>query len=139
MLACCLLAVQPTRADDRAAAEAAAQALVRPLEKEGFVFRSEGWLRELTPDMGKAVRVQLFKGNDYRFCVAVPPESGVQITATVLGFDGKPGGTLRQLEDGWGLVLEFQPPKTGVYAVAIRQTTGGKSAPVTCAMFTGYQ
>jgi hypothetical protein len=120
-------------------AEEAAMALVRPLEKEGFAFRAESWLRELTPEMGKAIKVQLFKGNDYRFCIAVPPESGVKVTATVLDFAGKPGGRLRVLEEGWGLVLEYQPQKTGTYVVAIRQLEEGSRKKTLCAMFTGYQ
>ncbi len=120
-------------------AEAAAQAMVRPLEREGYVFRAEAWVKELRPEMGKAIKVQLFKGNDYRFCVAVPPKSGVKITAAVLDFEGKPGGRLRVVEGGWGLVLEYEPKKTGVHVVAIRQTEEGQQRPTTCAMVTGYQ
>jgi len=120
-------------------AEKAAQAMGQPLEKDGFVFRAEAWVRELQPQMGKAIKVQLFKGNDYRFCIAVPPMSGVQITATVLDFEGKPGGKIRVVEGGWGVVLEYSPKKTGVYAVAVRQTEAGKNRPTICAMVTGYQ
>ncbi len=127
------------RADDAAEAEAAAQALAKPLEKEDYVLRAEAWIKELRPEVGKAIKVQLFKGNDYRFCVAVPPKSGVQITATVLDFEGKPGGKIRVVEGGWGVILEYQPKKTGVYVVAIRQTEAGKMRPTTCAMVTGYQ
>lgn len=127
------------RADDAAEAEAAAQALAKPLEKEDYVLRAEAWIKELRPEVGKAIKVQLFKGNDYRFCVAVPPKSGVQITATVLDFEGKPGGKIRVVEGGWGAILEYQPKKTGVYVVAIRQTEAGKMRPTTCAMVTGYQ
>lgn len=120
-------------------AERAAQTLTGPLEKQGFVFRAEPWVRELQPQMGKAIKVQLFKGNDYRFCVAVPPMSGVKITATVLDFEGKPGGKIRVVEGEWGLVLEYSPKKTGVYAVAVRQTEEGRTRPTVCAMVTGYQ
>jgi len=127
------------RADDAAEAEAAAQALAKPLEKDDYVLRAEAWIKELRPEVGKAIKVQLFKGNDYRFCVAVPPKSGVQITATVLDFEGKPGGKIRVVEGGWGAILEYQPKKTGVYVVAIRQTEAGKMRPTTCAMVTGYQ
>ena len=128
-----------TLADDAAEAEAAAQSLTKSLEKDDYVFRAEAWIKELRPDVGKAIKVQLFKGNDYRFCVAVPPKSGVQITATVLDFEGKPGGKIRVVEGEWGLILEYQPKKTGVFVVAIRQTEAGKMRPTTCAMFTGYQ
>jgi hypothetical protein len=126
-------------ADEAAEAEGAAQAMALPLEKKDFVFRAEAWVKELRPDVGKAIKVQLFKGNDYRFCVAVPPGSGVQITATVLDFEGKPGGKIRVVEGGWGAVVEYQPKKTGVYVVAIRQTEEGKPKSTVCAMVTGYK
>jgi hypothetical protein len=124
---------------DQSDAESAAWSMARPLEKDGFSFRAEAWEKELKPDMGKAVRVQLFKGNDYRFCIAVPMDSGVQITAAVLDGEGKPLGQLQAVEQGWGLVLSFKPKKTGVYAVAIRQTEKGKMKAVNCALLTGYQ
>ncbi len=126
-------------ADETQDAEGAAQSMVRPLEKEGYVFRAEAWVKELRPEMGKAIKVQLFKGNDYRFCVAVPPKSGIKITAAVLDFEGKPGGQLRVVEQGWGLVLEYQPKKTGVHVVAIRQLEEGRRKPTICAMVTGYK
>jgi hypothetical protein len=127
------------RADEAAEAESAAQALAKPLERKDYVFRAEAWLKELRPDVGKAIKVQLFKGNEYRFCVAVPPGSGSQITATVLDFEGKPGGNIRVVEGGWGVVLEYEPKKTGVYVVAIRQTEAGHRKPTICAMVTGYK
>lgn len=124
---------------EQSEAEAAAWSMARPLEKEGFAFRADSWERELKPEIGKAVRVQLFKGNDYRFCVAVPMDSGVQITAAVLDVDGKPQGQIQTVEAGWGLVLSFKPKRTGLYAVAIRQTDKGKTKVVNCAMLTGFQ
>ena len=124
---------------DLSASEQAAWSMARPLEKEGYFFRAEAWEKELKPELGKAVRVQLFKGNDYRFCIAVPTDSGVQITAAVLEVDGKPQGQLQSVEAGWGLVLSFKPKKTGVYVVAIRQTDKGRMKAVPCAMLTGYQ
>jgi hypothetical protein len=120
-------------------AETAALSLTAPLEKDGFAFRADSWTRVLTPQMGRAVRVQLFKGNNYRFCIAVPESSGVRITATVLDFDGKPRGDIRTVEQGWGLVLSFKPKKTGLYAIAIRQTTDGKAVTVPCSLITGYR
>lgn len=124
---------------EKSEAEAAAWSMARPLETEEFSFRAEAWEKELKPEMGKAVRVQLFKGNDYRFSIAVPVDSGVHITATVLDGDGKPLGQLQAVEQGWGVVLSFKPKRTGVYAVAIRQTDKGKSKAVPCAMLTGYK
>jgi hypothetical protein len=135
----CLAMTASLAGREQSDAESAAWSMARPLEKEGFFFRAESWEKELQPDMGKAVRVQLFKGNDYRFCIAVPVNSGVQITAAVLDGEGKPLGTLQSVEQGWGLVLSFKPKKTGVFAIAIRQTDKGRMKAVPCAMLTGYQ
>ena len=126
-------------ARDSKEAPAAAMLLTKPLEEDGYQFRAEAWVKDLSPDVGKAVRLQLFKGNDYRFCVAVPPNSGVKIAATVLDLQGKPAGTIQRVEDGWGLILGFKPPATGVYVVAIRQTPEGRSREVSCALITGYK
>ncbi len=122
---------------DEEAAEKAVVSLLVPLEKQGFDFRADVWERELKPDVGKAVRLQLFKGNDYRVCIAVPADSGVKLEAHVLDESGK------QVEDkveakGFGLVLKVNPKHTGVYIVTIHQS-GGKKISVTCAMIMGYK
>lgn len=140
LLACLVMtAGMPAAERDQSPAEAAAWALARPLEREGFEFRAEAWERDLRADLGKALRMQLFKGNDYRFCVAVPARSGVRIAATVLDFEGKPAGTMAVLEEGWGLVLSFKPKATGVYVIAVRQAEGGTGKTAACAVLTGYK
>ena len=124
-------------AHDEEAAEKAVVSIVAPLEKQGFDFRADVWERELTPDIGKAVRLQLFKGNDYRVCIAVSAQSGVEIEAHLLDSSGKP--VEEKIEGrGWGTTLFVKPRHTGVYVVTIRQS-GGKKVPVTCAMIMGYK
>lgn len=120
-------------------AEAAARALAQTMESGKFEFRAEAWVKDLEPNVGKAVRVQLFKGNDYRFCVAVPMNSGVQVTAAVLDMDGRPAGEIQPVQDGWGCILFFKPQKTGVYVIAVRQEPGAKAKKVACAVITGYR
>ncbi|MDB6140514.1 MAG: hypothetical protein JWO94_3586 [Verrucomicrobiaceae bacterium] len=127
------------QASDKSDAEDAAHTLARPHEKEGFEFRADSWLKDLRPDMGKAIRLQMFKGNDYRFCIAVPPNSGVHLAATVLDFDGKPVGKADATAQGWGIILSYKPKKTGLYVVAIRQTEEGKPHEVPCAVITGWK
>lgn len=143
LLAACVLMlsslIPAVQAADVEAAEATALRLVPQQEKEGYEFRSESWANELAPDMGRAVRMQLFKGNEYAFCIAVPEKSGVAVTAAVLDFEGKPGGELLPVKDGWGLVLYYKPKKTGLYVVAIRQTDAGKKKKTACAMITGWK
>jgi len=126
-------------ARDKDDAEVAARRLAAEFEKEQYEFRADAWVRDLSPKVGKALKVQLFKGNDYRFCVAVPRESGVFITAAVLDLEGRPTGEIQPVVDGWGCVLSFSPRKTGVYVVAVRQTGEGKAREVPCAVLTGYK
>lgn len=133
-----MLTAAPLAAADKEA-EATAMRLVPQQEKEGYEFRSEIWTNELAPDMGRAVRMQLFKGNEYAFCIAVPEKSGVAITAAVLDFEGNPGGELLPVKAGWGLVLFYKPQKTGQYVVAVRQADEGKKKKTACAIVTGWK
>ena len=126
-------------AGDKEDAEASAQALAYDPEKEDFNIRAETWLKELEPKVGKALRMQLYKGNEYCFCIAVPRKSGVHITAAVLDLEGKPAGEILPVLDGWGLVLFYKPKKTGVYMIAIHETDQGKRKDVPCAIVTGYK
>lgn len=129
----------PVRGGAEEEAEKGARAMTLALEEDGYMFRADSYVNDLEADVGKAVRVQLFKGNEYKFVVAVSPKSGVRIDGTVLDFQGKPGGTIQALEDGWGLILTYKPPKTGVYAVAVRQTEDGKRKKTPVAILTGYK
>ncbi len=138
---CLLMLLAPAwlPAGDREDAEAAAHALAYDQEAEGYNIRAESWISDLGPKLGKTTRMQLYQGNEYCFCIAVPRTSGVHITAAVLDLEGKPTGEILPVLDGWGLVLFYKPKKTGMYMVAIHQTDQGKRKEVPCAMVTGYQ
>jgi len=118
-------------------AESAVLSLSKPLEKAGFNFRADIWERPLTADLGKAVRLQLFKGNDYRVCVAVPQHAGVEIEAHVVDGDGR--AIEEKVESkGWGAILIVKPKHTGIHVITIRQS-GGKSKTIACTMIMGYK
>lgn len=135
----CLGLSSTALADEEKEVTDAVLSLTTKYEKDGFDFRADIWVRELKPDLGKAVRVQFFKGNDYRICVAVPKDSGVQIAAHILDAEGKPvEGKVEPTKDGWGLVLSAKPKRTGLYVVAIRQS-GTTTKATTCAMISGYK
>ncbi len=134
-----LVLTPPVQADDKEDADKAAHALAYDQEAEGFNIRAESWTKELGVKTGKALRMQLYKGNEYCFCIAVPRKSGVHITAAVLDLEGKPVGEILPVLDGWGLVLFYKPKKTGMYMIAIHQTDQGKRNDVPCAMVTGYK
>lgn len=134
-----LIAPAWTQAGDKEDAEAAAHALAYDQENEGFNIRAETWMRTLEPKLGKATRMQLYKGNEYCFCVAVPRKSGVHITGAVLDLEGKPSGEILPVIDGWGFVLFYKPKKTGMYMIAVHETEKGKRKEVPCALVTGYK
>ena len=139
---CILMLLTPAawlHAGDNEDAEKAASALAYDQEAEGYNIRAEVRTYVLEPKLGKATRMQLFKGNEYCFCIAVPKQSGVHITGAVLDLEGKPSGDILPVLDGWGFVLFYKPKKTGMYMVAIHQTEQGKRKTVPCAMVTGYK
>lgn len=120
-------------------AEAAAKAMARDQEQAGYIFRAEAWTGELGKGIGKAVKMQLFKGNEYCIGVAVPRKSGIHISGSVLDFKGEPVGEIQPVLDGWGFLLFFKPSKTGVYVVTVHQTEAGKRKDTACAIITGYK
>ncbi len=135
-----LYAAPPVHADEAEQVEAALVELAKAQEAQGFDFRADIWERELAPEMGKAVRVQFFKGNEYRVCVAVAPKSGVKILAHVLDADGKPiESKTETVAGGWGVTLTVKPKRTGVYMVTIRSTEDGAQKKTLCAMISGYK
>ena len=141
LMACAALICFPVVASAESAdeAEAAAVALAKDQEKEGYVFRAEAWTGVLSKDVGKAVRMQLFKGNDYCIGVAVPRKAGLRITGAVLDFQGKPVGDIQPVLDGWGFLLFFKPAKTGQYVVTVRLAEESKQRDTPCAIITGYK
>jgi hypothetical protein len=127
-------------ASEKEEALTACQRLADSLRTEHIEMRAEAWTKALGPKVGKAVRVQLFKGNDYRFCVAVPPESGVHVSGAVLDAEGKPVGEIKPLLSGWGFILYLKPAKTGTFMVTMHQlTTGKQGEEVPCVMMQGYR
>lgn len=127
------------KADENEDAEKAASALAYDQEAEGYNIRAEVRTSILEPKLGKATRMQLFKGNEYCFCIATPKNAGVHITGAVLDLEGKPAGEILPVLDGWGFVLFYKPRKTGMYMIAIHQTEQGKRKAVPCSMVTGYK
>jgi hypothetical protein len=129
------------QAADQGSAERAARAAAAPWEAQGYAFRAESWVRDLAPDVGKAIRVQLFKGLDYRFAVAVPAQSGASVAAAVLDSRGKEASRVTGKEaEAPALVLSIKPKKTGVYMIVVRQAASQAPArTVSCCVLTGFK
>lgn len=139
LLVSAMLPFAPARADEASQVEEALVELAKAQEALGFDFRADIWERELSPEMGKAVRIQLFKGNEYRVAVAVSPKSGVQISSQVLDAEGKPiESKVEKTPGGWGLTLHVTPKRTGVYMVTVRHA-GGTQKKALVAMISGYK
>lgn len=131
--------LSPLRAGEEKDMEEALLKLSKPHEKAGFDFRADIWQRELQPEVGKAVRIQMFKGNEYRVCVSVAPGTGVKVAAHVLDFEGKPAESkIETSDDGSGTTLHVKPKNTGVYLVVVRYA-GGEKRKAICGMITGYR
>ena len=134
-----LIPAATAQAGEEADMTAALLKLSKPHEKAGYDFRADIWQRELDTEMGKAVRIQMFKGNEYRVCVAVAPGTGTSISAHVLDFEGKPAeDKVEASEGGWGITLHVKPKRTGVYLMVVRRADTEKRKAV-CGMITGYR
>jgi hypothetical protein len=113
------------------------QTVLAPLEKQGFEFRQQAWAGQLKPELGRAVRMQLYRGLDYRIAITLPAGAAGKLTAMLLDGEGKPVGDTELAKSGLSAVISFKPRRTQVYAVAIRLVEGKKD--VLCAMTTGWK
>jgi hypothetical protein len=87
-----------------------------PFVGKGFVVRSDYWKGEVASGEKKAVRHQLFKGNEYCFWLAcdVP---GATLTIGVFDSDGN-AVEIEVLPGNHSKSVRILPPRTGTYVVA---------------------
>ena len=117
-------------------AEMAVAKLVHPLEKAGYDFRADVWERELRPDLGKAVRLQLFKGNEYAFWLGTASD-GCELELAVYDAKGQPVHMERKA-DKHTVSVRVNPPHTGTYTVVF-SVKSKKERGVTWALAYGYR
>ena len=124
-------------ADEVPPAVAAARAQAEKFAEDGYTFREDHWESLVSPKKGKGIRIQLFKGHEYRICVAAEPGSGAKIVSHVLGAEGKPIEDENEaLEEGTAVNIRVSPEKTGVHIILVRQDGDEE---VQCAMVIGYR
>ncbi len=89
-----------------------------PHLKDGFSMRSESWSGSLKPGKRKAIRHQLFRGNEYWFWLG-SPAPGVKLSVKVYDSKGRPVDveTTRGNHSASARVLA---PKTGTYYIVIK-------------------
>ncbi len=90
------------------------------LEDADFMLREDYWKGSVTPQTGKAVRLQFFKGNTYRFFFAIEPEkANAATTLSVRIYDAQSREVaLTQSKPAeTATALNFKPKATGLYLV----------------------
>jgi len=105
------------------------------LEREGFQIRPDAWQSAIEPEVGKAVRVQLFRGHTY--AIVALPVTGDEgaVEANVIDGTGRPA---EQRNRNWrgASRLDFTPNATGLYLILVRNTSDRE---VTGAVVIGYK
>jgi hypothetical protein len=84
-----------------------------PYVKEGYTFREDAWGGDLGVGDQKAVTAQLFKGNEYWFCLGTDADNAI---VTVHVYDSK--GKLAETENwqkGRFAGAMVKPKQTGTY------------------------
>ena len=90
------------------------------LDQADFMLREDYWKGSVTPQTGKAVRLQFFKGNTYRFFFAIEPEkANAATTLSMRIYDAQSREVaLAQSEPArTATALHFKPKATGLYLV----------------------
>jgi hypothetical protein len=108
------------------------------LEEEGWNVREDYYEKPLEPSVGRGIRVQLFRGNDYVFVAALADEGETSsLRIQILDSEGKVVvDEDKPFVKGRVIITNFRPRKTGLYVVAIRQVS---KKTRNCALFMGYK
>jgi hypothetical protein len=122
-------------------AEAEARKAASSYEKKGMRLRQDGWRGVLSGDKGKAIRLQFFKGHEYRLFLATgakEKKAGTKVHVMVV--DGG-GNVLAEspLKDNVA-TFSVKPSRTGTYMVLMRaEVSGRKKRKIPAVLFYGYQ
>jgi hypothetical protein len=84
-----------------------------PYVKEGFTFREDAWGGDLGVGDQKAVTAQLFRGNDYWFCLGTDVD-GAELTVHVYDSQGKLAES-KSWQKGRFAGVRVEPKQTGTY------------------------
>lgn len=94
-----------------------------PHLKDGFSLRSESWSGSLKPGKRKAIRHQLFRGNEYWFWLGVS-ERSTGITLKVYDRKGRPVHVETVRGEYW-VAVRVLAPKTGTYLIVVSSPDDG--------------
>ena len=124
---------------------AALNAASKFLADDAFLLRQDYWKGNLTTELGKALRLQFFKGNRYRFFFAVSKDRLPEKALLHLHVYDKAShevATTSSTTSTNVIDLEFKPKSTGLYLVLMSIEVPKDSSALTdipSAMFYGYE
>jgi hypothetical protein len=117
MLALAFVAVPAGRASVDDAQSFALQA-AEPYVKEGFQVREDYWGGDLGAGEKKAVRQQLFKGNEYWFWLGTEVEAA-KVSVHIYDSEGKLAETADSWQKGHFAAAHITPKNTGSYFIIV--------------------
>ena len=112
-----------------------------PFVEKGFKVRSDYWNGELKPGVRKAIKHQLFKGNEYCFWLGADAD-GIGFKIGVYDMEGN-AVKAEVVKSNHSTSLRVLPPSTGSYVVVflLEVVEGAKVAdePISWALAYGYR
>lgn len=107
-----------------------------PYVKDGFTFREDAWGGDLGVGDQKAVTAQLFRGNDYWFCLGTDVD-GAQLSVHIYDSNGKLAESKNWQKGRFAGVL-VEPKQTGTY-YAIVEVKKSPEERTNWALVYGYK
>jgi hypothetical protein len=90
--------------------------------KQGYTLREDTWGGDLPEKQAKAITHQLFKGNDYWFCMGTDVK-GAKISIHIYDGDGnlvEAESTQTDAKDGAFACASIKPKRTGTYFLIVK-------------------
>ncbi len=111
-----------------------------PFVSQGFKVRTDHWNGEILPGGQKAVRHQLFKGNEYCFWVASAID-GVALTIEIYMPDGTAVAVTETIDSKNAKSVRFPATTTGSYIIvfSLSSDSAPEDEPISWALAYGYR
>ena len=115
------------------------------LDDDDFMLREDYWKGGVTPHTGKAVRLQFFKGNTYRFFFAIEPEkanAATTLSMRIYDAQSREVALSQSKPAETSTALRFEPKATGLYLVLMGVEIAGGTNPhrdYPAVMFYGFE
>lgn len=132
-----IIAAPGARADDNpfppdSPEHAALSAAASYLDNEKFMLREDYWKGSVTSQTGKAVRLQFFKGNIYRFFFAIEAEKAnpaTSLSMRIYDTQSREVAATKSQPEVASASMSFEPTATGLYLVLMGVEISDKANP----------